>query len=330
MGAPQYTVSFGAALLRAIGAPVTAANERRLSAWAQEEGTSARFNPFATTKAGPPGTSSFNSVGVKNYPSAAAGVAATAATLLQPNMSVIVSALRNPNETDAQFAAALGSSPWSGGGASGHTAYGNAIARILNVGPSQAPLGQTIVTTADITSTSSSTSGGCVFKAPKLGPVGGFCVDKIVGGLAIAGGALLIIGGVGFVALYALRKVPAAGAIAGALPGPAGAVAKTAVSGKAPRSSSSKSKPTATPKGAEGAGGTDARAQAASKAAAERAAASLRSPRPRPGDRSTPGLGSTTAAAARRRNADRPGPGTRRAPMTRSTYAKATGEPAPF
>lgn len=49
-------------------------------AWARAEGGTARFNPFNTTEPWP-GASEYNTAGVKNYPSAQAGIAATVATL---------------------------------------------------------------------------------------------------------------------------------------------------------------------------------------------------------------------------------------------------------
>jgi hypothetical protein len=49
-------------------------------AWQTAEGTTASWNPLATTQ-DMPGATLFNSVGVKNYPSLASGVQATILTL---------------------------------------------------------------------------------------------------------------------------------------------------------------------------------------------------------------------------------------------------------
>lgn len=50
------------------------------AAWARAEGGTARFNPWNTTEPWP-GATGYNSAGVKNYPSAYAGVQATVRTL---------------------------------------------------------------------------------------------------------------------------------------------------------------------------------------------------------------------------------------------------------
>jgi hypothetical protein len=71
---------FATALLKLIDAPVTRRNRRALLAWMQAEGDAGRYNPLNTTHDWP-GATDFNWVGVKNYDSFVAGVAATAATL---------------------------------------------------------------------------------------------------------------------------------------------------------------------------------------------------------------------------------------------------------
>ena len=68
------------ALLRAVDAPVCGNNLVSLVTWQTAENTTAAWNPLATTQPAP-GTTDYNSVGVKNYPSSAAGIAATVATL---------------------------------------------------------------------------------------------------------------------------------------------------------------------------------------------------------------------------------------------------------
>jgi hypothetical protein len=85
-----------AALLRALGAPVTKANIAWLDAWQKTEGGAARFNPLNTTQPAA-GATSYNSAGVRNYTSAAQGTAATAATLKNGRYSQIVAALRSGN-----------------------------------------------------------------------------------------------------------------------------------------------------------------------------------------------------------------------------------------
>ena len=68
------------ALLQAVDAPVCGNNLVTLVTWQTAENTTAAWNPLATTQPAP-GTTDYNSVGVKNYPSSAAGIAATVATL---------------------------------------------------------------------------------------------------------------------------------------------------------------------------------------------------------------------------------------------------------
>ena len=81
-------------LLRAIHAPYSRPNRRLLRAWARAEGGTARNNPLNTTQPWP-GATDYNSVGVKNYPTGAAGIAATAATLVNGHYPHIVADLRN-------------------------------------------------------------------------------------------------------------------------------------------------------------------------------------------------------------------------------------------
>ncbi len=71
---------FARRLLDAIDAPVTQRNLWALVSWMQAEGSTATFNPLATTQE-MPGATNFNSVGVKNYKSLEQGVEATAKTL---------------------------------------------------------------------------------------------------------------------------------------------------------------------------------------------------------------------------------------------------------
>lgn len=91
-----------AAILKAIKAPVTATNVKWLTAWQASEGGTAANNPLNTTQpAG--GATNYNSIGVKNYPTAASGAAATAATLLNGRYPSIVAALRSGNPVDYTF-----------------------------------------------------------------------------------------------------------------------------------------------------------------------------------------------------------------------------------
>jgi len=112
---------FISAVLASVGAPGTPANQSSMAAWYRHEWPAwpprAQDNPFDTTLARP-GSWSYNTFGgglhVQSYPSAGAGVQATAATLLG-GYPLIVSALRaGAGICGYGFAAELGR--WSGGG----------------------------------------------------------------------------------------------------------------------------------------------------------------------------------------------------------------------
>jgi hypothetical protein len=106
----QVSAASYIAILRGIGAPVTLDNLAALLGWQRAEGGTASYNPFNTTLMAP-GASSYNSVGVRNYTSAAQGVQATVATLKGSAYAGVVGALRKGNDP-AQVAAAVGASPW--------------------------------------------------------------------------------------------------------------------------------------------------------------------------------------------------------------------------
>ena len=89
-------------LLAAIHAKGNLENRRALAAQAKAEGGTASNNPLNTTEPWP-GSTDYNSVGVKNYPSGAAGIAATAATLVNGNYNGIVADLRSGKYTARQI-----------------------------------------------------------------------------------------------------------------------------------------------------------------------------------------------------------------------------------
>jgi hypothetical protein len=105
------------ALLLGIGAPATTANVNSIAAWIHHENTgwppSASNNPLNTTLSAP-GASSFNSVGVKNYPSALVGIAATVSTLQSGAYAQIVRDLQGGGGLCGKSYGGL--STWSGGG----------------------------------------------------------------------------------------------------------------------------------------------------------------------------------------------------------------------
>lgn len=104
---------FSRALLLALRAPATSTNLAFLSGWYAREGSRAAFNPLATTLPAP-GATNFNSVGVKNYPSFEAGVAATAQTLLGGYPRIVADLRAGDGFAAGNEAGEL--SKWSGGG----------------------------------------------------------------------------------------------------------------------------------------------------------------------------------------------------------------------
>lgn len=105
--------SWARAELRTIGAPRTPANVASLVAWQNREGGGGANNPLNSTEPAP-GATVFNSVGVRNYPDAATGVAATAVTLRNGNYGDVLSALMSGHGLCGESLAGL--STWSGGG----------------------------------------------------------------------------------------------------------------------------------------------------------------------------------------------------------------------
>lgn len=88
--------AFASGILGGIGAPDSPSNHSFIIAWMGGENTNARNNPLATTQPAQ-GTSDFNSIGVKNYPSPQVGLTATVQTLLNGYYNGIVSDLRKGN-----------------------------------------------------------------------------------------------------------------------------------------------------------------------------------------------------------------------------------------
>lgn len=109
--------AWAAAILTALGAPITAANVSSLEDWFDHEGGGGANNPLNTTLSDTPGvTGSINSVGVKSYSSPADGVEATVKTL-EGGYSAIVAALKSgAGLSNAGPAVSSELSTWSGGG----------------------------------------------------------------------------------------------------------------------------------------------------------------------------------------------------------------------
>jgi hypothetical protein len=99
-----------AALLREAHEPVTACNVSFLSAWRHAENTDAAYNPLATTMP-EPGSTTFNSSGVRNYTSPRQGVRAMAATIRNGRYPELVADLRAGDDAQA-CADDVAESPW--------------------------------------------------------------------------------------------------------------------------------------------------------------------------------------------------------------------------
>ncbi len=117
--APQPDVAihtpsdFSRALLAALGDPNTGPNVQALDAWQAAEGGFIHLNPFNTTQPAP-GSTIWNSVGVKTYPDWATAIRATAETLKNGQYRQILAALKAGTSAVA-VAHAVGNSPWGTG-----------------------------------------------------------------------------------------------------------------------------------------------------------------------------------------------------------------------
>lgn len=120
-------ISFEEQVLRDLGVKKPTAQEVAiLQGWKPLEGTTAGYNPWATTQ-NMPGATQFNSVGVKNFPTMAAGAEATTRTLQNGYYPDIVKALQTGNLNYLnQGAQEFGT--WSGGGYGPSQIIQNAIA----------------------------------------------------------------------------------------------------------------------------------------------------------------------------------------------------------
>lgn len=121
------TVSYGewaSAFLSALGAPASRNNLVAVVAWEAAEGTQATWNPLATTKDWP-GATTYNSHGVRNYPSMSDGIGATIATLELPNRGyepVLANLRRSADPMDT--GRAINRSLWCSGCAGGSYVIG--------------------------------------------------------------------------------------------------------------------------------------------------------------------------------------------------------------
>ena len=175
MGLSATATDFWSAVLNALGAPPTPLNVGELASWSSREGTSAAWNPLATTVK-EPGSSPFNSIGVQNFSSMFAGEQATAQTLREGYYAPIVA--------DLQAGVPLGASTqqalriWSFGGYSSlpnDPGYNSPAFGAAASGPSPAPASSAPAAGPAAASSSSSI-------APQ--PLGSVLGAQAVGGLS--------------------------------------------------------------------------------------------------------------------------------------------------
>lgn len=113
VAAPVNDPNFASAVLSGIGAPATAANVKSIESWIGHEGGGGANNPLNTTyPLG--GSTSFNGVGVQNYPTYADGVDATVRTLDNGAYGDILLLLRGGGGLCGHQLAGLAT--WSGSG----------------------------------------------------------------------------------------------------------------------------------------------------------------------------------------------------------------------
>lgn len=202
------TDTFWYALETRLGLPHNRATHTFLQGWANIEGTKARYNPLATTLR-QPGSTSFNSVGVQNYPTPEIGVAATADTLR--NYPAVLAVLRGKASPYGNAAFNTELNKWSGNADKGATvtpyvrswllqAQSNPSGKDATDWLSADPLGPAVASAAD------AALAVPRFLAKLMDP------SYILRGLQVIAGAVLVLVGVGLlvrqVALAADVPIP--------------------------------------------------------------------------------------------------------------------------
>ena len=209
--------TFATALLSYLGLPTNQANIDAVVSWERAEGgnwnNTAAYNPLNTTLQ-MPGSSSQNKAGVQAYTSWDQGLAATAQTLEQTNMTPIRQALATGGGCQG-LADALSQAPWGTNGAT--------VAKGCGVSYNPA---STANSTAVDTCAIGNFLGGCLLTTGQL--------NTLVGGFKVAAGGLVM--GFGLILAVSAAFGTKAGKAALATAGPVGTVAeKTPVVGQQAR-----------------------------------------------------------------------------------------------
>jgi hypothetical protein len=133
LNANTYYNEFAVAALQKLGDKVTPEKVQALVGWMNNEGTNAKFNPFASTvKMG--AKNNYNDAGVQNYDSAQEGVDAFVKTLNinNPGYKDIRDALKNDSSTE-EILTKVGNSAWNGSGHYNHAFVTFNLPNVTNI-----------------------------------------------------------------------------------------------------------------------------------------------------------------------------------------------------
>lgn len=199
------------ALLSTIGAPHSQANYDTIARWSAKEGTSARYNYLATTL-NQPGSTNFNSVGVKNYSTPAAGGTAAGQTLLAAGLY--------PNIL-TMFRTSTPSPQWSAGARYDLDTWAHGPSGVHN-GTYSHFLGGAVPAAPGGTGQKVTTVDGAPSDPFGLGALGASIGTDVSKVLFFVGGGLLMLSGLLILTLVLVRGAAAPVARTAALATPAG------------------------------------------------------------------------------------------------------------
>lgn len=189
--------------LTGLGVPATPGNVDFVAKWeaAESGGGGGLYNPLNTVQGGYQGESDLNSVGVKNYQTYADGIAASVQTWKQPLWAPLVAAFGRDDQQGAQDAVNAAYASWNGGPID-----------ILGTGDPANVAGAASSSGSTSATLDAATDEHCLVslpgtKLPIIGTIGGNCLVNtsqgraLLGATAITAGVLLIVVGLGFVAV---------------------------------------------------------------------------------------------------------------------------------